>query len=468
MIGLLMGTCIAFFVVLEDLGANLFLVLTGYPSTLGQRALLLLTITSVVVLPLCLEKEVSDSAWQSLISVIFYMLLMIVLLVYCLNSVLSGELVLDNVSLWQWSGIATCLPIFATSFCCHPLVLPMYFNLRGQSVERMNIACKQATITTFTFYTLIGLCGYLPLTEAVPGDILAALPPSFVTHGIRAIFLISLTSSFPLIILPCRQAINTLLFEQQKEDGTFSVSGDMPLHQHVTATVLIVYCTMTVGVLVPDVETVLGIMGTTMGSVICFICPSAIHAKLRKDTFTGRILLGVGIILLLIRASSISDLNAGDFHLQPVRKSIVLDESGNAKPTYRRKGPAPPIGPVLPELTTNGGDTQLKRTGRGLTYRPRDKEGTSSVINKKTASTKEAVLLPEVGLSPTPSKEETLKELKEMERTKAFMSLSEIGPTVTTPKPPTGREHTEKWHPNVTGSADTLERKLGNHRLKFK
>ncbi|XP_067912916.1 solute carrier family 38 member 10-like isoform X3 [Heterodontus francisci] len=185
MIGLLMGTCIAFFVVLEDLGANLFLVLTGYPSTLGQRALLLLTITSVVVLPLCLEKEVSDSAWQSLISVIFYMLLMIVLLVYCLNSVLSGELVLDNVSLWQWSGIATCLPIFATSFCCHPLVLPMYFNLRGQSVERMNIACKQATITTFTFYTLIGLCGYLPLTEAVPGDILAALPPSFVTHERR-------------------------------------------------------------------------------------------------------------------------------------------------------------------------------------------------------------------------------------------------------------------------------------------
>ncbi|XP_043567212.1 putative sodium-coupled neutral amino acid transporter 10 [Chiloscyllium plagiosum] len=340
MIGLMLGTSIAFFAVLEDLGTNLFLALTGSLSTPWQRALVLLAITSGVVLPLSLARKVSDSTWQMLISLMFYVLLMIVLLLYCLNSMISGELVMEKVRFWQWPGIATTLPIFATSFCGHPLVLPMYFNLRGQSVEQMNVICKQATITTFAFYTVVGVCGYLTLVEAVPGDILAALPPSFATHGTRAIFLISLTLSFPLVILPCRQAISTLLFEQEKEDGTFSVSGDMPLCQHVITTMVIVYGTMIMGILVPDVQTVLAIIGTTMGTVICFICPSVFHAKLRKDTFTGRIVLGFGILLLLIRASSITDLNGEELQLQPIRKSRVPDESGNAKIALRSGGSA--------------------------------------------------------------------------------------------------------------------------------
>ncbi|XP_041062808.1 putative sodium-coupled neutral amino acid transporter 10 isoform X3 [Carcharodon carcharias] len=408
MIGLMLGTCTAFFAVLQDLGANLFLALTGSP-----------------------------------------------LLVYCLKSMLSGDLKMEKVLLWQWSGIATSLPIFATSFCCHPLVLPIYFNLRGQSLERMNVVCKQATIITFTFYTVIGLSGYLPLPEAVPGDILAALPPSFETHGIRAIFLISLTSSFPLIILPCRQAISTLLIEQQKEDGTFSVSGDMPFHQHVTATVLLVYCTMIMGVLVPNVETVLGIMGTTMGSFICFICPSVIHARLRKDTFTGRVVLGMGVLLLLIRASSIANLNRENFHLQPVRKSIVVDESGTAELTYRNKDvPTPPTGLVSPELISNAGDKQFKQEGGWLIYMPGG-TGASTVVSKEAASSKEVVQLREAGSST----EERLKEWEETERRKVITPLSEIQQKAKTSNPPTGRTHRLKWSPNVTVSTYTLKRK---------
>ncbi|XP_051877464.1 putative sodium-coupled neutral amino acid transporter 10 isoform X2 [Pristis pectinata] len=260
------------------------------------------------------------------------------LVVNCLNSALSGGLLLEKVHLWHWSGIPTCLPILATSFCGHPLVLPIYFNFQGQTVDqRMQPSSKQASLLV-TFYTMVGLSGYLYSVESVPGDILAALPPSAVTDCIHAIFLMSLTSSFPLVILPCRQAINTLLFEQQKEDGTFSVSGEMPFLRHVVCTMLIVYCTMIMGVLVPDVQTVLAVMGTTMGSVICFICPSAIYAKLHKDTFRGKIIFGVGIVLLLIRTSSISDFTGTEILQQPIRKSIVAEEMRNVKLTNITKG----------------------------------------------------------------------------------------------------------------------------------
>ncbi|XP_072416374.1 solute carrier family 38 member 10-like [Chiloscyllium punctatum] len=432
MIGLMLGTSIAFFAVLEDLGANLFLALTGSLSTPWQRALVLLAITSGVVLPLSLARKVSNSTWQMLISLIFYVLLMTVLLLYCLNSVISGELVMEKVRFWQWPGIATTLPIFATSFCGHPLVLPMYFNLRGQSVEQMNVICKQATITTFAFYTVIGVCGYLTLVEAVPGDILAALPPSFATHGTRAIFLISLTLSFPLVILPCRQAISTLLFEQEKEDGTFSVSGDMPFCQHVITTMVIVYGTMIMGILVPDVQTVLAIIGTTMGTVICFICPSVFHAKLRKDTFTGRIVLGFGILLLLIRASSITDLNGEELQLQSIRKSRVPDESGNAKIALR-SGEL-----ILPELMNDVGDKQMKRKGRMLTYK---QVTLSTGVNEENTSTKEITQLQEGSLPSTPSTGARLKELKEAKRT--FIPVSENRQKTKIFKLPTARTHTD-------------------------
>ncbi|XP_062914994.1 putative sodium-coupled neutral amino acid transporter 10 [Mobula hypostoma] len=333
MIGLLLGTCIAVFASLEDLVAILFLRLTGSSVTPWQLFLLLVTITTVSVLPLSLQKKVFNSAWQSLISIIFYIFLTIVLVVNCLISGLSGGLILEKVHLWHWSGIPTCLPILATSFCSHPLALTIYFNFHGQTVDEVNAAYKQASITVVIFYIMVGLSGYLSYDESVPGNILAALSPSLVTDGIRAIFLMSLTSSFPLVILPCCQAINTLLFEDKEEDGIFSVSGEMTFHRHVIITVLIIYCTMLMGVLVPNVQTVLAVMGTTMGSIICFICPSVIYAKLHKDTFKGRIILGVGIMFLFIRTSSMSDFTTSELSLQPVRKSIVAEGTRGIKLT---------------------------------------------------------------------------------------------------------------------------------------
>ncbi|XP_069763067.1 solute carrier family 38 member 10-like isoform X2 [Narcine bancroftii] len=391
MIGLLLGTCTVFFTALEGLVARLFMMLTGSSITKWHPVLLFSIITAVSVLPLSLQKKVSNSAWQSLSSIAFCILLMSVLMMNCLTLALSGGLELEKVHLWHWSGITTCLPILTTTFCGHPLVLPIYFNFWAQPVSQINVAYKQANIIVVTCYTVVGLSGYLSYIKSVPRDILAALPPSLVTDGI---FLISLISSFPLIILPCRQAINTLLFEQQKEDGTFSVSGDMPFHRHVTCTVLIVYCTMVMGVLAPNVHSTLAVMGTTTASVICFISPSAIYAKLHKDTLRGRhnnatvlsrsrptdsrwksqqgkhkallycktmIVLGVGILLLFIRASSISELTEVEFLQQPIRKSLGAEGIGNANLTNRTKDE----GVVEHHRPTAGGNLCTCKSVRG-------------------------------------------------------------------------------------------------------
>lgn len=303
MIGFLIGTCIAFFVVMGDLGPAIVSEIIDQDSTSTMRISIMLALAVFCVLPLGLLKNIDSLSGVSKATIGFYVCLVLKIVMDAVPHFFRGDWI-NKVELWRPAGVLQCLPIFSMALSCQTQLFEIYQIVNNPSLEKMNHVIKNAVNICTIVYFFVGVFGYIAFsTKNFTGNILLSFSPSPLTNIIKLGFILSIAFSFPLVIFPCRASFHSLIYRHviPFHEGT---ADYIPEGRFKGLTLIIVFVSLLIGILIPNIEFVLGLVGSSIGIMICVLFPVMcfinVSDKDNNEKLLAKCILFIGMILMIL------------------------------------------------------------------------------------------------------------------------------------------------------------------------
>lgn len=206
----------------------------------------------------------------------------------------------DKVELWKLSGVLQCLPIFSMALSCQMQIYEVFETIPNPSLEKINGAVRSATNICTAVYISVGFFGYVAFcNQQFSGNILINFAPSLISDIIKTGFVISVAFSFPLVIFPCRASLYSLLYKRHSDAANY-----IPEIRFKSITVAIVLISLMIGLLIPSIELVIGLVGSTIGVAICIMFPASCFIKISKkesnEKIIAQIILVFGFMIMIL------------------------------------------------------------------------------------------------------------------------------------------------------------------------
>uniref|UniRef100_A0A182XBJ4 Amino acid transporter transmembrane domain-containing protein n=1 Tax=Anopheles quadriannulatus TaxID=34691 RepID=A0A182XBJ4_ANOQN len=356
-VGYLLGTCIAYFVVVGDLGPQITAKILSMRESDGLRTWVMIAVTIVCIIPLGMLRNVDSLASVCTASLGFYLCL--VLKVISESSIKFHPGWFDRLDLWNWGGILQCMPIFTMALSCQMQIFEVYATMPTTSLDKMSRVIRQSTNICTMIYVAIGFFGYVAFNgHRFSGNILVDFTPSFASDIIKMGFVLSVAFSFPLAIFPCRVSLYSLLYKRASDGHMY-----IPESKFRPLTIAIVVVALVFGLLIPSIEVVIGLVGSTIGVAICLIIPAACYMTICKTNISekqlAQVMIAFGFIIMVL--GTYANLQAIDrtperHEHEPTVVPAALEKlvgkppaplvPGKMADDLKPQAPAPP--PVLP------------------------------------------------------------------------------------------------------------------------
>jgi len=303
----LYGTCISYIVAAGNLITPVVKIAFGYktdelvvPFYLETRFIMVFC-TSVIVLPLALQRTMGALRYASLIAVFCTCYLSLVVFAkyfeYCgnneevkMNLETVNHTISQNVQCF-WKGrtadeeeihffpqgnilarLLKTIPIVVYAYTCHPNVLPVFMELQKPTRKRMSKVVGRSIGTAMFLYLVLGIFAYLTFKsqlECSDGSFLKNDYHSDASVLIGAVGMsVSVISAIPLFVHAFRGNIFTLALDE------FSDPKDAPLKWHFGVSIGLLVAAVIPAILVKDISLVFGMLGSTTNPMICFVLPS--------------------------------------------------------------------------------------------------------------------------------------------------------------------------------------------------
>lgn len=306
-LGFLLGTCIAFFVVIGDIGPSLVSQLFGVSNGPQLRAFVMTFLGMFVALPLGLLRRVDSLTSFSMLSFGLYVFLVIKMFSEAFDNISDkkSENVWQRINYWDSSHVFSSVPIFSMALSCQTQLFAIFdssllHNNDSNTLQRMSETVNRSLNICSAIYISVGISGYIAFwSQPFGGNILLILPSGFISTFTLIAFVFTVLISFPLCLFPCRTSLHSLLSKKGTTSflSTASPSIHMSDRHFKILTVVLIVTTIGISILLPYIEFVLGILGSTIGAVICFIFPALIFINLTAKNTTERIMAQFVVII---------------------------------------------------------------------------------------------------------------------------------------------------------------------------
>lgn len=125
--------------------------------------------------------------------------------------------------------------------------------------------------------------------------------PSLANDAITIGFILSIACSFPLVIFPCRAALKSFLHPKGHHA---EIAAYVPESKYQPLTLFIIFSTMILGILIPSVEVIISLVGSTIGVLVCVIFPATCFVKIMQrssaeKTF-AQLIIVVGFVIMIL------------------------------------------------------------------------------------------------------------------------------------------------------------------------
>lgn len=285
--------CMAYSIIVGDIFSDV-LKAFGAPALLSARTNILCLVSTTVLLPLCLLKDLSALSYTSILGVLGTAYTAVVMAIrYFDRSYLEGGRFFAGLAENAkpvFSGTAALNPLvlilvsmLSTAFVAHFNAPKFYAELKDKSVKRFNAVVGTSFASAIGFIAVMTLFPFLTFGGASKGFILNNYSTvDRLATSCRLAIATSIVGGYPLVFLPARTGAFNLLGYKNPTETQRRVGIAMLLAGFTT-----------IGVFLTDLGFVVSFGGAVLASALVFIFPALMWiSKTKADAKNGVVLKG--------------------------------------------------------------------------------------------------------------------------------------------------------------------------------
>ncbi|ELR11170.1 transmembrane amino acid transporter protein [Acanthamoeba castellanii str. Neff] len=175
------------------------------------------------------------------------------------------------------------VPLVVFSLGCHLQVVPVYHSLKREKKPWLGPTLVASVMTCICVYLATGVMGYLRFGNDSQGDILGNFPVSDIMLDVGKLLMAAhISLAYPVNLYPCTKSVQLLLtllpipFFKPKEEGKEGLKESRwrAVVSHWAITLCLMGLTAGLAILVPNIQIVFGLIGSTTAVVLNFITPA--------------------------------------------------------------------------------------------------------------------------------------------------------------------------------------------------